>query len=370
MLRTKARKLIGKMLPESGVRRALKNIDASVQDTLHGLGTQFPFLIRPQAKDIFLSLTAHCNLRCIGCKYGRDFMPGRQLPWDIAEPMLEDAAELGYSSIRLYGGEPLLHPDLNRIIVRSLQLGINPWVTTNAMLLEQKIAGMYEAGLRELNIGFYGVGDEFNSYVQRGNDRFARFESAVAHMSKHYGDRMNLGLAWLLMKPTFSSQALNQAWDFALKYNIPMTINLVHYSLPYFTEGPDGMLQFKDEDRQGLEDLVEEMLQMKQDRPEMLLQTEAGLRSIPDWLLKQEEMKVPCDKYDMLWIGPDGSVQLCYVTFPFGNLHEKRLKEMLFGPDHVEAARKCFALDCPNCHCGFNSRIEKHAPSMRTYSLG
>ena len=63
-------------------------------------------------------------------------MPGSQLPWEIAKQMLEDAAELGYSSIRLYGGEPLVHPDLNRIIDLSVRLGINPWVTTNAMGLE------------------------------------------------------------------------------------------------------------------------------------------------------------------------------------------------------------------------------------------
>lgn len=367
MLRSKTRKIVGAMLPQSGMRDTLKRIDSTIQDSIHSLGTQFPFLIRPQAKDIFLSLTAHCNLRCVGCKYGRDFMPGSQLPWELAKSMLEDAAELGYSSIRLYGGEPLLHPDLNRIIELSVRLGVNPWVTTNAMLLEQKIEGMFEAGLRELSIGFYGVGDEFNSYVQRGNDRFDRFESAVAHVSKHYNERMQVGLSWLLMKPTFSSKALNDAWDFALQYDMPLSINLVHYSLPYFTEGPDGMLQFNEDDRAGLEDLVEEMLQMKRERPEMLKHTEAGLRSIPDWLLKQEEMRVPCDKYDMLWIGPDGSVQLCYVTFPFGNLHQTRLKEMLFGPEHIDAARKCHALECPNCHCGYNSRIEKHGPSMQKY---
>jgi cyclic pyranopterin phosphate synthase len=78
-------------------------------------------------------------------------------------------------------------------------------------------------------------------------------------------------------------------------------------------------------------------------------------------------MKVPCDAYQMLWVGADGSVQLCYVTFPLGNLHETRLSAMLFTAQHREAARASFELQCPNCHCHYDRRITKHVPSARRY---
>lgn len=92
-----------------------------------------------------------------------------------------------------------------------------------------------------------------------------------------------------------------------------------------------------------------------------------GLRSIPDWLLKGADMRVPCDARNLLWVGADGTVQMCYVTFNLGNLHQQRLPDMLFGDAHKKAARDAFALNCPNCHCERNSRIQKHFPTRRLY---
>jgi cyclic pyranopterin phosphate synthase len=92
-----------------------------------------------------------------------------------------------------------------------------------------------------------------------------------------------------------------------------------------------------------------------------------SLRSIPDWLYGGPEMKIPCDAYRMVWIGADGSVRLCYVSFELGNLHEQRLSEMLFGEAHRDASRGAFLLKCPNCHCERDNRVVKHGPSRRRY---
>jgi hypothetical protein len=41
---------------------------------------------------------------------------------------------------------------------------------------------------------------------------------------------------------------------------------------------------------------------------------------------------------------------------------------MLFTPEHHQAARDAFHLNCPNCHCSYHSRIEKDAASRSHYS--
>jgi cyclic pyranopterin phosphate synthase len=87
-------------------------------------------------------------------------------------------------------------------------------------------------------------------------------------------------------------------------------VSLIHYSLPYFTEGPDQELQFRPEDRAAIERAVAELIRMKQRRPELIQQSLMALRSIPDWLLKKADMRVPCDRYHLLWVGADGTVQL------------------------------------------------------------
>ena len=101
---------------------------------------------------------------------------------------------------------------------------------------------------------------------------------------------------------------------------------------------------------------------------EWLAESAVALASEADWALKQEQMRSPCDARKLLWVGADGSVMLCYLTFPLGNLHERRLSEFICSSAHHEAARDAFKLNCPNCHCEAASRDEKHAPSFRKNS--
>jgi molybdenum cofactor biosynthesis enzyme MoaA len=349
------------------LKQVAKSLDACTDIARHTAAAVLPRIIQPDPREIYITLTANCNLRCIGCKYGRDFMAGSQLPLGVVLDLLQDCKTYGINSIRLYGGEPLLHKDLVRIVERSVELGLHPWLTTNGILLKRKIDDLYSAGLRDISIGFYGTGEEYNAYVQR-RGRYAEMESGVAYTRERYGANVTLMLGWLLMRPTCNLHAVAEMWRFAEKYETKVGVSLIHYSLPYFTEGPDRELQFRAEDRPAIEQVVSELIRLKDSRPELIDQSLMALRSIPDWLLKGPAMKVPCDRYRLLWVGANGTVQMCYVTFTLGNLHQKRLSEMLFSAQHRQAARDAFQLNCPNCHCSYTRRIESHVPSRIRYS--
>ena len=349
------------------LKRAAKSLDVYVDLLRHSTAAVLPQIIQPDPREIYITLTANCNLRCIGCHYGRDFMAGSQLPWPVVRDLLDDCKELGIYSIRLYGGEPLLHKDLPKIVEHSVGLGLNTWLTTNGILLKDKINKLYNAGLRSVSVGFYGTGEEYNSYVQREN-RYAQMEAGVAYVRERFGIDVKLTLGWVLMRPTCNLESVRKTWEFAERYVTPIGVNLIHYSLPYFTEGPNRELQFQEKDRPAIEEVVTELIRLKKLRPGLLQQSEMALRSIPDWLLKGPEMKVPCERYRLIWVGADGTVQMCYVTFRLGNLHENRLSKMLFTPEHRQFSRDAFALRCPNCHCSYTARIETHAPSRLRYS--
>jgi len=294
-------------------------------------------------------------------------MPNSQLSWPIVRELLDDAKQIGFKTVRLYGGEPLLHPDLPNMIRHGVQLGLRVYVTTNGILLRDKVDELYAAGLRELTMGFYGVGEPYDNYVQR-RDQFMRLEDGIAYVRQKYGSSIHLTLNWLLMRPSCSVEALREAHQFAEKFTMRMRVDLIHYSLPYFTEGPDRMLQFRPEDRPAIEKVVAEMIRLKQARPGVLYYPLIAMRSIPDWLLEGPNMRVPCDSYQLIWVGADGTVQMCYVTFKLGNLYQTRLRDMLFTSEHRQAARDAFRLNCPNCHCEASSRIQKHLASRRLYS--
>ncbi|MCC7052479.1 MAG: radical SAM protein [Gemmatimonadaceae bacterium] len=344
----------------------VRKTDLAVERTRHSAARMLPVLIRPQPRQLHVAITAHCNQRCAGCRYGREFMQGHQLSLQMVRHLIDDAADAGFGEVRLYGGEPLLHPDLPAMVAHVIARGMRPYVTTNAVLLRHRIDALYEAGLRNMNIGFYGVGDAYDSYVHRHRS-FDRVEAGIKAVRDRYGMDVNMRINWLLMRPSATLADLDAACRFADRYQLRIQVDLVHYSLPYFTEGPEGALQFRPEDRPQLECITADLLRRQREQPDLFVHADLGLRAIPDWIMNGAGMRVPCDAGNMAWVGADGTVQLCYVTFRLGNLHEQRLSAMLFNATHRQAARDAFTLDCPNCHCGYDTRVLKDATAARRY---
>jgi cyclic pyranopterin phosphate synthase len=104
-----------------------------------------------------VSLTDHCNLRCVYC------MPLSGLRFARADELLSTAelervaraaVAVGFRKIRLTGGEPTLRPDLVEIVERLARLpGLRDLaMTTNGILLPRLAARLASAGLRRINI--------------------------------------------------------------------------------------------------------------------------------------------------------------------------------------------------------------------------
>jgi MoaA/NifB/PqqE/SkfB family radical SAM enzyme len=347
---------------------ALKASYRASERMISSIGATWPSIVRARTERITIAITAHCNLRCKGCKYGRDFMPGAQLPLKIVEQLLEDAAAAKVPAVRLYGGEPLLHPDVVKMVETATRLGVGCYITTNALTLDKKIEALHAAGLRKITIGYYGEGSAFDDYVQRPG-RFDRLVESLENTRKMFGpDDLEIQFNFLLSRRSASIEKVDEMVRFADRFKGRIHIDVVHYSLPYFQEGADRELQFGPGDGPALEQVTDHLLKLKASRPELLTESAVALASLADWALKQEQMRIPCDARKLLWVGADGSVMLCYVTFPLGNLHEKRLSEFIYSDAHHEAAQDAFKLNCPNCHCEAASRVEKHGPSFRKYS--
>ncbi len=108
-------------------------------------------------RDLRLSLTDRCNLRCAYC------MPEDFAAWTPNESLLtraelvrvvQVAAAQGITSVRLTGGEPLLRPDVVAIVHDIAQLPNAPAIslTTNGLLLSTLAGPLREAGLERINV--------------------------------------------------------------------------------------------------------------------------------------------------------------------------------------------------------------------------
>ncbi len=360
-LRRGLRPLLGR---HPGIKRALVRADESLGRLRHSAARVLPALVRPDPRQLTIAVTGACNLRCQGCRYGRDFMVGERIPWPVMQDLLADAKAAGVDRVRFYGGEPLLYPELDRAIALTRELGMDPYITTNGTRLEARIDELYAAGLRWMTMGFYGVGEAFGAYTERP-ELFAELERGIEKTRASYPD-VEMQLNFVMVSHTTNLAALEEAWDFAERHGLFFHMDLYGYSAPFFKDEA-GTLAPREADRERIEGVAAELLRLKRAQPERFPQSEALIRSIPDWLLLGKDMRVPCDAYQLIWVGADGRVQLCDVAFELGNLHETRLRDMLFTDRHRTACRDGFRLDCPNCTCKSNTRILKHAASMRRY---
>jgi cyclic pyranopterin phosphate synthase len=110
------------------------------------------------ATDLRISLTERCNLRCTYC------MPAEGLPTKPAAALMQAdevvrmshiaVSLLGVRQLRFTGGEPLLRADLASIIAACSALEPRPEVslTTNAIGLSSRAAGLAAAGLDRINV--------------------------------------------------------------------------------------------------------------------------------------------------------------------------------------------------------------------------
>src|SRR5205085_3646000 len=85
------------------LKKVLLEAETQLAIIKHSAAQALPALITPQPRHLDVAITAYCNLRCLGCRYGRDFMPGSQLPWSLARDLFVDAKQAGIEHVRLYG---------------------------------------------------------------------------------------------------------------------------------------------------------------------------------------------------------------------------------------------------------------------------
>ena len=92
-----------------------------------------------------------CNLACTYCNEFDDF--SKPVALEEIQKRLDILAAMGTSVITISGGEPLLHPDLPKIISHIRRRGMIAGMITNGFLLDQKqIEKLNDAGLEHLQI--------------------------------------------------------------------------------------------------------------------------------------------------------------------------------------------------------------------------
>ncbi|MBY8873624.1 GTP 3',8-cyclase MoaA [Micromonospora sp. PLK6-60] len=137
------------------------------------------------ARDLRVSLTDKCNLRCTYC------MPAEGLPWLAGPQLLTDeeivrlvrvaVRRLGVTEVRFTGGEPLIRPGLPGIVAAVAALEPRPRIslTTNGIGLARLAPALRAAGLDRVNVSLDTLDrDRFSRLTRR--DRLADVLAGLA----------------------------------------------------------------------------------------------------------------------------------------------------------------------------------------------
>jgi cyclic pyranopterin phosphate synthase len=112
---------------------------------------------RRPLRNLRLSVTDRCNLRCQYCMPEADYLwlPREDiLRFEEIEQLVDAFLDLGVDKVRLTGGEPLLRRDVSELVARlaGRQRIRDLAMTTNGVLLKGAAAELEKAGLRRITV--------------------------------------------------------------------------------------------------------------------------------------------------------------------------------------------------------------------------
>jgi radical SAM protein with 4Fe4S-binding SPASM domain len=142
-------------------------------------------VVRPFPLKMMLESSNRCMLRCAMCPRDRMTRPSGDMPFELFEKVIDEAAEGGLYHLSMHQhGEPLMNERLPEMVQTAKARGI-PVVnlTTNGILLDDTAArALIEAGLDTLVVSFDGITREaytrlrgVGKYYDRVRENVLRF---------------------------------------------------------------------------------------------------------------------------------------------------------------------------------------------------
>lgn len=104
-----------------------------------GLFKRFPipFLSAPMSVDVFV--TSRCNLRCAHCFASSSEGNASELAYEDLESIFNQLESMGIFEVRVNGGEPLLHHEIDKILAFLRKKRFRKVILTNGTLLDGRI---------------------------------------------------------------------------------------------------------------------------------------------------------------------------------------------------------------------------------------
>ncbi|MCL4370971.1 MAG: radical SAM protein [Chloroflexi bacterium] len=160
----------------------------------------------PPLTKVYVEPTSGCNLSCRTCVRNSWSEPLGAMSMATYKGLIDGLREVpSLRKISFWGfGEPLLHPDIVRMVAMASGLGIETQVITNALLLDSEMAeGLVAAGLDSLVVSIDGASPEAYTEVRTGADLgLVKRNVGLLRKARRHSPRHNpeIGIEFVVMR--------------------------------------------------------------------------------------------------------------------------------------------------------------------------
>ncbi len=180
-----------------------------------------------QLNELWFHITNRCNLSCSHCLFASSPKENSELKSDDILKIAEDAVRIGCRVFVLTGGEPFVHPEIDRIINGLLSLKDNHLVIlTNGMNLNRALDQKWiDSGRLHLQISVDGIGPNHDRI--RGEGAFQKLSRNLKWAKEH-----NIPYTLSMCVTRYNVEDMSNVIDFAAHYGA----GNVHF-MWYFVRG-------------------------------------------------------------------------------------------------------------------------------------
>lgn len=321
-------------------------------------GSQFstrllPSNIRPLAAHV--KLTENCQARCISCDYWKSrWKDGIDTERGVA--LINEIGDLGITSLRFTGGEPLIRKDFFEILKTSKTSSFKRIIVqTNGLLLKKFSAEVNASPITNVNVSIDGM--------RETNDRIRGIQGYFDLALEGIRALRNKRVAFSVTLNGISAKELGELAEVAHGVGADLEFNVLSRNL-FFLQNADIASMWPDRANvDAIETFVRDILK----RPPYEI----------DYLRKYYRNEAleepPCVLgYLQVFVLSNGDVLTgCYPLPPVGNVLKNTLREVLQSEAYLRQAEAMIRRECPGCTCGIESSLAmKNAFSSAFFHIG
>jgi radical SAM protein with 4Fe4S-binding SPASM domain len=292
-----------------------------------------------------VSPTSGCNQRCN--LYYVDHLGNKAalLPEKVMVDMIDDFAELGVKSVLLAGeGEPTLNRGILPMIQRAQEKGVDIALNSNAVLFDEKMSAATLAGLEWCRFTFQASNKElYNEIHMGGKNDFDKAVKNVAAAVKYKKDnnlKVTLGIQQILINENYR--------DVLECAKLAKELGVDSYVIKRFSKHPKNDYDVPDDLWHHSTDLFDEAEKLSTDDFKVLVRWNNFTQD------SNRTYKKCIGTPFITQVLPDGGVYPCSQFFKdpnyiYGNLNEKRFKEIIFSDNAKEVTKLIEKVDVTKC---------------------